>query len=86
MYFMPRVIFRAQQRQSRRDGTGYMCARCGTSLSPLMKTFTVARVPAELGGKGTINNCAVLCRECHSAMGQQTTRVIPCSSLPFFEA
>lgn len=89
MRFMWRVVFRAQQRQNRTDAGGFIsivCARCGAALAPAAGKYAVPRIPKEIGGRATIDNCVILCRQCRTEIGEDTTKAIPYSSLPFFQA
>jgi len=88
MYFMWRVIFRVQQRQTRIDEKGLnwvICARCSKPVIPYGKWRAVPITPKELGGRATIDNCAILCMECYSEVGQDTTQIIPYAELPYLE-
>ena len=88
MYFMGRVIFRAKQRQTRIDGKGLnwvICARCGKKLFPIGQGYAVPITPKELGGRATIDNCAILCKECYLEIGQDATKLIPYAELPYLE-
>ena len=87
MYFMGRVILRAQQRQSRINGRGFACARCGEFLSPFGKSYPVPIIPKGRGGRATIDNCAILCPKCYLEIGkirqENNTYTIPDTGLPF---
>lgn len=91
MYFTPRVTSRACDRQSKMDGWGSWCARCGEFINPLLKGmnikgggYAIPRVPKELGGRGTIDNCVILCPDCFSEIRAQDIKEIPYNVIPYF--
>jgi 5-methylcytosine-specific restriction endonuclease McrA len=43
------------------------CEECGVSIRPGNGPEYDHRIPDALGGKATLENCAVLCRSCHGA-------------------
>lgn len=93
--FMWRVKFRAWQRQSKPDPSGgsyAVCARCNTHLNILLEGqnvrsgwYAIPRIPKVLGGRGTIDNCVILCPECYKRIGRNNTKEIPYNALPYFE-
>ena len=88
MRFMWRVVFRAKQRQTRIDTSGrnwVLCARCGKKLFPVGQGHAVPITSKELGGRATIENCAILCDDCYLEIGQDTAKLIPYAELPFFD-
>lgn len=93
MYFTPRVTSRARDRQSKMGSWGSWCARCGEFINPLLKErrtkggwYAVPRVPKELGGRRTIDNCVILCPKCWVEIGKDNTKEIPYSMLPYFSS
>jgi len=63
MAFTDLVKQLAAYRQSKWDGWGSWCAKCGTGLAG-KKVETVQRTPAEKGGKWDVDNCVILCPDC----------------------
>jgi hypothetical protein len=85
MYFNWRVVADARQRQTRFDEKGLnwiVCARCEKKMYPI-GGYPVPIVPKELGGRATVINCAILCKECYLGIGKDRTDIIPDEELPF---
>lgn len=85
MKFAPRVILRARGRQDRKDGMGFLCARCGETLNPFFRWYAIPRIPKSKGGNRKIENCVILCPKCYLEIGQDNTKEIPYRELPYFE-
>jgi len=59
----------ASYRQSKWDGWGSWCAKCGVGLAGKKAEFT-QRTPTEKGGKWDVDNCVVLCPDCFEETGK----------------
>ncbi len=68
MAFSDLIKLSASYRQSKWDGWGSWCARCGTALAG-KKAEVTQRTPAEKGGKWDVDNCVVLCADCFGKIG-----------------
>jgi len=86
MIFTPRTELVAEQRQDRHDGYGPVCARCGR-YTFFEGTNATPRIPIGQGQEGTrkAENCVILCTDCLYAIGQDRTKPIPYSELPFYK-
>lgn len=62
---MKRQEFSTRVRDEAYQRCGGKCESCGADLAPGRYQFDHI-VPAGLGGAATLENCAVLCRNCHS--------------------
>lgn len=88
MKFHANAINKAQWRQYDGRGMGFPCARCGEYTDPFAKEgkdwFAIPRVPVEKGGKKA-DNCVIVCPKCYIIIGQDGTKIIPLSELPYFK-
>jgi len=85
-------IDKAMARQYDGQGLGDVCAKCGGYINPLEDIpiaiqgrdyEAIPIVPIEEGGKSA-DNCAVVCPKCFKKVGQDGTKEIPFSELPYF--
>ena len=83
MLFNPRVELIAMDRQSKMDGYGSWCARCGAGLWDF-KQQSVPRVPVTKGGDKKASNCVVLCHDCFSKIENPGKEIIPWSTIPYY--
>ena len=77
--FNGRTIGNAQDRQSKTDGWGFWCAKCGKSLWK-QKWEAVPRIPKR---KDTAN-CIILCTDCVSHVRDSGIDEIPYTVLPYY--
>ncbi len=68
---MPRREFPAKTKVAAFARCGGKCDGCGAHLMPGRIEYDHI-VPDALGGEPDLDNCAVLCRACHSAPGGKT--------------
>jgi hypothetical protein len=73
----------ASLRQSKFDGWGTWCAKCGTGLAG-KKAEVTQRTPSEKDGKWDVDNCVVLCPKCFKAIGNHTD-ILADSEIPNFQ-
>lgn len=85
MFFNPRVILLAGDRQSKMDGWGSWCAGCGVSLV-YKKHEPVPIKPFSEGGRRTADNCALLCPDCYSKIKEPGKTEIPLNFIPYYKA
>jgi hypothetical protein len=80
-------IVKAMRRQDDGRGLGTPCARCQAYLANFLTEgkgwFAIPVIPIEEGGK-TKDNCAIVCPRCFKEIGQDGSKVIPLSALPYF--
>jgi 5-methylcytosine-specific restriction endonuclease McrA len=84
MAFTGRTVGGAEDRQSIHDGCGWWCARCGEDTWKL-GSQPIPRIPIELGGRWTIDNCVILCSNCVSVVKAKGVKEIPYDMIPFFD-
>jgi hypothetical protein len=86
--FHPFAKEKAQLRQDRNDGNGFVCAKCGCYLSPFGHDgdlwYAIPRIPIHNGGKKS-DNCVIVCPKCFSELKQDGTKFISYKSLPYFK-
>ena len=79
MRFHPRVKSRALANQSKKNGNGSHCGSCGKLMNPLFRFedrdikggwYAIPRNPRE---RATIENCEIICPECHLRLMQNDT-------------
>ena len=79
---------KASSRQYDGEGMGIPCARCGAYGTFILIEHSnweaIPIVPIEEGGK-TGDNCAIVCPKCFKEIGQDGTKEIPLTALPYFE-
>ena len=85
MFFHPRVILLAGDRQSKMDGMGSWCARCGVSLV-YKKEEAVPRKPFNEGGRKTPDNCVLFCPECYSKIKEPGKTEITFNTIPYYNS
>ena len=87
MEFSPSVIFEVKGRQYDGKGLGFLCAKCGEYISGIQGEdwFAIPCLPVGEGGTQS-NNCVIVCPKCKEEIGQDGTKIIPKSELPFFAA
>jgi hypothetical protein len=68
MNFIELTKLSASYRQSKFDGWGSWCAKCGTALAG-KKGGVTQHIPAEKGGKWDVDNCIILCSDCFEKIG-----------------
>lgn len=83
MAFHPRVVLLAADRQSKMDGWGSWCAKCGISLV-FKREQAIPIIPFKQGGRKTSDNCIVLCPDCFSKIKEPGTEKIPFSTIPYY--
>lgn len=69
---MARREFSAKTKVAAFERCGGKCERCSAHLMPGKIDYDHI-VPDALGGEPDLDNCAVLCRACHSAPGGKTS-------------
>ncbi len=84
MAFSELVKRSASYRQSKWDGWGTWCAKCGTALAG-KKADTTPRTPIEKGGKWDAENCVILCNECYGKIGSHQEKLSD-AEIPYFHA
>lgn len=62
-----RTEFAAKVRVAAFERAGGCCEECSVSIRPGNGPEYDHRIPDALGGEATLENCAVLCRNCHGA-------------------
>jgi hypothetical protein len=67
MAFTDLTKYRASLRQSKWDGWGSWCAKCGEGLAG-RKADATQRTPSDNWG---VDNCVVLCAECFEKIGKR---------------
>ena len=72
----------ASYRQSKWDGWGSWCAKCGIALAG-KKAEVTQRTPAEKGGKWDVDNCVVLCPDCFKQIGNHKDELSD-SEIPYY--
>jgi len=81
------AIRKAMLRQDDGQGMGYPCAKCGTYGHFLLledsEWEAMPRIPIEEEGE-TGDNCVIVCKKCAAEIGQDGTKEIPLSALPYF--
>ena len=76
----------ANRRQFDWEYEGTTCAGCREHLNSSTTEawpHPIPRIPIKIGGK-TGANCVIVCPKCAKKMGQDGTKTIPMSDLPFF--
>jgi 5-methylcytosine-specific restriction endonuclease McrA len=82
MAFTDLTRLSASYRQSKWDGWGSWCARCGVALAG-KKAEAVQRTPAEKGGQWDVDNCVILCPDCFKKTGSHKDG-LPDSEIPYY--
>ena len=81
------AISKAKVRQDDGQGMGIPCARCGayglSIFTEGIDWFAIPRIPIGQGGK-VGDNCVIVCPKCFKEIGQDGTKEIPFSELPYF--
>jgi hypothetical protein len=83
MGFHPRVVFLAMLRQSKQDGWGSWCAKCGISLA-FKNEQALPIIPFKQGGRKTADNCVVFCPDCPAKLTNPGVEEIPMSAIPYY--
>lgn len=83
MAFHPRVVLLAELRQSKQDGWGSWCAKCGISLT-FKKEQAYPIIPFKQGGRRTPENCVVFCPDCTAKLTNSGVEAIPLSTIPYY--
>ena len=83
--FTIRVVGNAQDRQYDGGGRGFQCAVCGGYQHGAEDVgwFAIPRIPIQQGRKIS-DNCVIVCAKCAKTLGQDGTKTIPFSELPFY--
>ena len=88
MKFHDNAVMKASMRQYDGQGMGIPCARCKTWLDTIPKEgeswYAIPRIPIKKGGKKA-DNCVIVCPKCYFEIGQDGTKTIPYSELPYFK-
>jgi hypothetical protein len=72
----------ASYRQSKWDGWGSWCAKCGIGIAG-SKVEVIQRTPLEKGGKWDVDNCVILCRDCFEKIGNHKDELSD-AEIPYF--
>lgn len=82
MSFSDLTKMRASYRQSKWDGWGSWCAKCGTALAGETAEVT-QRTPTEKGGDFSTANCVVLCTDCFTTVKDHEERLSD-AEIPYY--
>jgi len=80
MAFTDSTKFSASLRQSKWDGWGSWCARCGTPLAG-KKPEATQRAP---GSDWSVDNCVILCTDCFAKIGKHKD-LLTDEQIPYFQ-
>ena len=72
----------AAYRQTKWDGWGTWCAKCGTPLAG-KKVEVTQRTPSDKGGDWEADNCVVLCADCFAKIGDHKERLTD-AEIPYY--
>ena len=89
MNFQDLAIDAAFRRQFDGLTLGGTCAKCGEYIdrhtSKGQGWYAIPCIPIKIGGTKS-NNCVIVCPKCFHEIGQDGTKTIPLSALPFYES
>lgn len=84
MAFTELVKNSASYRQSKWDGWGTWCAKCGQAMAG-KKVEVTQRTPTEKGGKWDAENCVILCPDCFKKIGNNKEKLAD-ADIPYYHA